>query len=659
MLLNNYFKQFKIDYFKKIPYSVLKKIYPFKQIKIFQINTSVLNIKEPVLFFFEIYSTLKEEISDNYCFSLPDISAFSLDDNLTDDLVPVNLIDYLVQVPLIEYFEISLTKPLRSGKVYTEDKKEKNTSITMLFKNNEVNERCVHGLVKSWCSTCKEQKIREIREKGHIQSKFNVFDLIFPILQPPLGDNFDNTLVLPDGKSLYNFQIFGVKFLVNNTRALLGDEMGLGKSIQAIMALRVLYRQAALKFGLIVCPKSVLIDWEKKLKEWSPELRVLRIHGPKEQRRITWKSPAHIYLTTYETLRSDLPDFLATVSYNLDPKRINEVSNYEFIILDEIQKIKNPNTEIYRSIKKINANIRWGLSGTPLENKAEELISIFSYLIPGLLRYEEASRHYYIRDKIKPYFLRRRIKEALPELPEKIQDEIWLELTENQRNTYDTAEREGVIRLHRMGNEITIQNVIALISKLKQICNIDPDSGESCKFDYLYENLNEIVEDGNKALVFSQFPNVTLKIIEPHLRKFNPLFFDGSLSDIKRDEYIERFQREDKNKIMLMSVKAGGQGVTLTNANYVYHFDHWWNPATADQAEGRAHRIGQSKTVFVTHLYTSETIEERIYDLLEEKKHIFKNIIDDLSDTESIKKILTIEELFSLFNLKKPPRYKD
>ena len=208
-----------------------------------------------------------------------------------------------------------------------------------------------------------------------------------------------------------------------------------------------------------------------------------------------------------------------------------------------------------------------------------------------------------------------------------------------------------------MGDRITAQNIIALINELKQICNIDPVSGQSCKLQYLTEKLDEASEEDSKALVFSQFPNITLRKIEPELKRFNPLIFDGSLSDFKRDEYIERFEKSDKNKVMLMSIKAGGQGITLVRANYVFHFDHWWNPATAEQAEGRAHRIGQNKTVFVSHLYTAGTIEERIYDLLERKKGIFRNIIDGLTDTDSIKKILSFEELLSLFNLKKPDRY--
>jgi len=643
----------KSSIFKRINYLFIKSFFSMKQKSIFLIDKKAIIINLPQLFSLKLYSPFKEDISENLCISSPEIYTFSLNGDLKVEKVTDNLLDYFLQAPSIYYFDVNLEKPLKKGRLYTEEKTNEDQKKQRLFNYKEQFEKCIHGTIKNWCSICKEKKLEEETQKQLKLKQFNIFDLIFPILQPPLGDNFDNQIVIPEGKSLYNFQIFGVKFLVENNRALLGDEMGLGKSIQAIMALRLLYRQAILKYGLIICPKSVLIDWEKKLKEWAPELRTLTVHGHKNLRKIYWNSPAHIHLATYDTIRIDLTDLY---DKNISDKN-SKINNYDFTILDEIQRIKNPNTETTKTIKRIDTQIRWGLSGTPLENKTEELIAIFSYLIPGFLKYEDANRQTYIKEKIKPHFLRRRLKDAMPDLPEKIQEDIWLDLNENQRNTYEITEREGVIKLTELGDKITAQNIISLINQLKQICNIDPNSSESCKFEYLYEKLDEIIEHDAKALVFSQFPNVTLKLIEPKLQRFNPLFFDGSLSETKRDEYVEKFQNDNKNKIMLMSVKAGSQGITLTRANFVYHFDHWWNPATSEQAEGRAHRIGQSKPVLAFHLYTTDTIEERIYDLLEKKKHIFKYIIDDLSDTESIKKILTFEELLGLFNLKKPDKY--
>jgi SNF2 family DNA or RNA helicase len=492
---------------------------------------------------------------------------------------------------------------------------------------------------------------------------------------------------------LYPFQREGVKFLVNQERALLGDEMGLGKSIQAIVAIRFLFRMGKIINGLILCPKSVLSDWERKLWEWAPELRVVKVSGSKEQKQISWSSPAHIYLTTYETLRQDLvylfskndvvinSDGSHTVICKTDgySQRLhieNELfgkqlicpnckhefiyypaeditkKEFDLIILDEIQKIKNPSTGITKATRKIDTRFRWGLSGTPLENRLEELLSIFAYLKPGLLHYDDIVKPLKVKEVIKPYFMRRRKIDALPELPEKVYEEAWLDLSTTQREAYEKAEQEGIVVLNEHGDSITVQHIFALITKLKQICNIDPASKESCKLEYLLDKLEEIFEQDDKVLVFSQYPEKTLKLLESSLNKFNTLSYHGSLSDSQRDEVVKRFQEEEHCRVLLISVKAGGLGLTLTRANFVFHFDLWWNPSVAAQAEDRAHRIGQKKTVFVTYLLTVDTIEEKIQNLLKEKRKLFKVVIDDLSDTD-LSIVLTEEDLFGLFNIQK------
>lgn len=291
-----------------------------------------------------------------------------------------------------------------------------------------------------------------------------------------------------------------------------------------------------------------------------------------------------------------------------------------------------------------------------------DLISIFAYLKPGLLRTEDAERPARVKAAIRPYFLRRLKSEVLPELPAKVCEPVWLELLPQQRVAYDQAERKGVVSLNEKGESVTVYHILALITKLKQLCNHDPLSGESCKLEYLQEQLDMVVEQGNKALVFSQYPTKTLRVLEPALRQFNPLVYHGQLSDRQRAEIVTRFQELKDNKVLLMSVKAGGVGLTLTEANFVYHFDLWWNPAVALQAEDRTHRIGQKKTVFVASLLTRDTIEERIYRILKEKRRLIRDIIDDLSD-KTLKRVLTEEELFGLFGLQgtraRGPRRKD
>jgi HJR/Mrr/RecB family endonuclease len=223
----------------------------------------------------------------------------------------------------------------------------------------------------------------------------------------------------------------------------------------------------------------------------------------------------------------------------------------------------------------------------------------------------------------------------------------------SQRKKYDLAEKDGIIDLEERGEQLTIQHVLALITKLKQICNYDIVEKESAKLDYLMEELEELKEQGDKALVFSQYPNETLKKLLPHLSAYNPSIYDGSLSDLKRTKIVNDFQETDNSQLLLLSLKAGNAGITLTRANYVYHFDLWWNPAVTAQAVDRTHRIGQKKTVFERLLLAEDTIERRIYNILAEKKRLFNEIVDGLSDTDLVTQSLTEAEIFGLFGLKK------
>lgn len=564
----------------------------------------------------------------------------STSDDLTEDFTA--WLKEQLFYPEIELFSMLIESPRKAGKAYRESSEKEQSS---LFDEVEEDKDCIHGLKKSWCAICNQ---KEKRERQSVSSQVDIFDIIFPILQPPLGENFDSPIAFPS--DLYPFQRNGVKFLAENERALLADEMGLGKSIQTIVALRVLFRKGAITNGLILCPKSLLTDWEKKLWDWAPEIRVIKVRGSREQRQISWNTPAHLYLTTYETLRQDL-------SNSLGNSDLEDVAKKEFdvAVLDEIQKIKNPGADVTKATRQLVTPRSWGLSGTPLENRVEELISIFAYLKPGLLHYDDAAHPQKVKAAIKPYFLRRRKVDVLDDLPAKNCDEVWLELTPAQREAYDRAEKEGVVALNEQGDSITVQHVLALITKLKQICNVEPISKESCKLDYLMEQLPEIIEQDGKSLIFSQYPDKTLKFLKQELNQYNPDVYHGMLSDNQRDKIIDEFQNKDDCKTLLMSVKAGGLGLTLTRANFVFHFDLWWNPSVAAQAEDRTHRIGQKKPVYVTSIFTVNTIEEKIQLLLNKKRALFASVIDDLSDT-NLSVTLDEEELFGLFNLQKGKR---
>lgn len=632
MILKSY-REFKLN--------IANKIFPVKISGFISLDSLDLKLNYRKALTIEIEKIPLIEVTANLCLESSEMTEFTYYFN--EPLTILVESDF----PLLELKEIPviLNEVKIAGKVYGQE--------LLDLEEGKGQDKCIHGLRKDLCSECLK---KEKKEKKEVERQIDIFDLILPILQPPPGELFDNPIVLPKDKRLYPFQNAGIKFLLENDYALLGDEMGLGKSIQTIMAIKCLFHMGKIFNTLIVCPKAVFSDWEKKLQEWAPELKVTKIYGPKEQRAIEWKTRSHIYLVTYDTLRQDLLEnpYSNLIGLRNDDK-LDIKRRFDLIVLDEIQRIKNPNTGIHKAVKKIEASRRWGLSGTPLENRPEELVAIFSYLKPGLLHYNDAKNLQKVKETIRPYFLRRLKKDVLKELPEKEYDEVWLELLPEQRETYDKAEKTGIIELNEKGDRVTVQHILALITKLKEICNLDPVTKKSSKLEYLKEKLSEICEEGDKVIIFSQYPEKTLRDLLEQLKDFNPLLYDGSLSNSERNRIINKFQEEDENKVILMSVKAGGVGITLTRANYVYHFDLWWNPAIALQAEDRAHRIGQKKTVFVTYLYTVDTIEERIHNLINKKKRLFVSYIDDLSERD-LSKTLTEEELFSLFNLKVPRR---
>ena len=220
-----------------------------------------------------------------------------------------------------------------------------------------------------------------------------------------------------------------MKFLIEHKRALLGDEMGLGKSIQLLLrSLR--FRTAKIKNALLLCPKAVITDWQTKFAEWAPELRVQKVRGSQIDREISWDTPAHIYLATYESFRDDL-------------RAKTTRSLADICILDEIQKIKNPRSKISQSVRLIQSSWRWGLSGTPIENRIEDVVAIFSFLEPTLFARQDYFSPIGVREKIKPFLLRRRKSEALPELPAKVHSEAWLDLYPQQRAAYERAEKDS------------------------------------------------------------------------------------------------------------------------------------------------------------------------------------------------------------------------
>jgi len=249
------------------------------------------------------------------------------------------------------------------------------------------------------------------------------------------------------------------------------------------------------------------------------------------------------------------------------------------------------------------------------------------------------------------YVLRRTKDKVLADLPPKLFRDADVDLTPEQRETYRLAEEEGVLRLTELGEGATIQHVFELVLRLKQICNFDPASGESAKLERLAADLEEVVQSGRKALVFSQWVG-TLETLARRLRRFQPLEFHGRVPARQRDDVLKQFQEDPRRHVLLMSYGAGGVGLNLQFAGYVFLFDRWWNPAVEDQAINRAHRLGTSGPVTVTRFLTPGTIEERINQILEEKREIFDTIFGDVAPHRQAG--LTQSEIFGLFQLKCP-----
>lgn len=471
------------------------------------------------------------------------------------------------------------------------------------------------------------------------------------LLQPPTGVLLSRMGPLEWPGSLFDYQIEGINALLARGALLLADDMGLGKTIQAIGAMRILFFQSRIESCLIIVPASLVGQWRKEVHLWAPELRVSTIRGAAAERTWQWATPAHIYLTSYETFRSDFTDNVQS-----PPRR----RVWDIVILDEAQKIKNRDVEISRKCKLLNRRRAWALTGTPLENREDDLASIMEFVTP--LKDGETPPYYTpgpaLREVHGNLQLRRKKNDVLHQLPPKIVSRISLTMTGTQRDCYVKAEKEGIVQLRESGESVKIENVLALITKLKQICNFCPIDGDSVKYDDVLERLSIIVSEGYRALIFTQFTDSTYgaNAIASKLANYHPLLFTGDLSAIQRDSVIRRYKESQDHEVLILSLRAGGQGLNLQDASYVFHFDRWWNPAVELQAEGRAHRLGQIFPVTVYKYIVEATIEERIEKILADKQMLFDEMVDGVSI--DLKSKLTSEELFGLFGLTPPDRLK-
>ncbi len=459
----------------------------------------------------------------------------------------------------------------------------------------------------------------------------------FYLLQPDLETMLQaGKLEFP--RQPFPFQLDGMAFLVPRHSAVLADEMGLGKSMQAISSIRLLVRSGEARRVLVVCPKGLVSNWARELADWAPELVVAVIEGDQARRRWQWHlADVPVKLANYEVLVRDR-DLVAELGLSFD-----------LVVLDEAQRIKNRSSQTNQAVRSLDRRRSWALTGTPIENGADDLVGLFEFVAPGHLNERMAPKA--MGAAVGDHILRRTKDKVLKDMPPRLNRDERIELGSEQRETYRRAEEEGVLRLADMGREATIQHVFELVLRLKQICNFDTATGESAKLDCLAAELEEVQASGRKALVFSQWVE-TLGRLEGALGRFGALQYHGGMSTAARDEAIRRFRQEKKHSVLLLSYGAGAVGLNLQFSQYVFLFDRWWNPAIEDQAINRAHRIGAAGAVTVTRFLSVDTIEERIDEVLRKKRDLSEAILSQAGEPASAG--LTADELFALFRLAPP-----
>ncbi len=440
---------------------------------------------------------------------------------------------------------------------------------------------------------------------------------------------------------------------------ILADDMGLGKTVQALSFLHHLKEVNGKLKALVVCPTTLMFNWQNEIKKFTPSLTYYVHHGGNRSRESLGSPAIDVIITTYGTLRSDIKQFI-------------EVA-FDYVILDESQAIKNPSSKVTRAAGLLKAQNRLCLSGTPLQNNTFDIFAQMNFLNPGMLgsveffkqefsipidKFGEKEQKDHLRKLLYPFILRRTKEQVARDLPEKQEMVLFCEMGDEQRKIYDAYRNDYRDRILGVVEEQGIQKsqltILQGLMKLRQICDSPAIMKDDEKFPNASVKLEEIGREitenisNHKALIFSQFLGM-LALIKEKMKELGVdyEYFDGSSTINEREKAITRFQNDDNCRVFLISLKAGGVGLNLTAADYVYIVDPWWNPAVEQQAIDRTHRIGQTKNIFAYRMICTDTVEDKILKLQDRKRNLAKDLI---TDDEGFVKSLTREDVEYLFS---------
>ena len=477
--------------------------------------------------------------------------------------------------------------------------------------------------------------------------------------------NIDISFTNEELNILRDYQKDGVKWLYTIYKCgfggILADEMGLGKSLQTIYFLRKLLLEDENSKFLIVCPTSLVYNWESEFQKFAPEITYHVFAESKEKRHEELTNfTGSVFITSYGLLREDLS--------------IYQEKSFKVFIIDEAQNIKNPKTGLTKAVKSITAEAKMALTGTPIENSIVELWSIFDFIMPGFLStlmkfqqkykvkdFDEESTQLLnqLKKQVRPFILRRKKADVVKDLPAKIENNIYIDLTEEQKKIYAAEVKSANDEMTRLIQEGGFTKnkmiILSLLTRLRQIC-ISPEillkdyQGESSKIENLIKIIKELVLNGHKILLFTSF-KTALNLVKDALDEENISSYTiaGDVSASKRKMLVDVFNKDQTNVFLIM-LKSGGTGLNLTSADVVIHLDLWWNPQAENQATDRTHRIGQTKTVEVIKLICKGTIEEKILDLQQKKKLLSDSLIEGDMDDTTILKNLTEKDIRNLLS---------